>query len=161
MRIDRTKRTDRPAYGQTYMTKLVVAFSDFANALKNDISAEYLFGFLAFCFSFRYFHVQFSPKSVFSSSFYFKIVNLILIFLSFPTSSFFVISPPPSISFLQISLYYPFYFHLSSKYPGANGSTNVVSCPKSEHVLFLAASNIGTTWLEDLSGLSGRIEFNP
>jgi len=60
--------------GQTDMTKVVVAFRNFANALTNDMKAEYLFGVLTFFFSFRYFHIQFSvilsppPASSSSSS---------------------------------------------------------------------------------------------
>jgi hypothetical protein len=53
-----------------------------------------------------------------------------------------VISPLPNISFLQISLYYCFPFHLSSKYSGANGSSNVVSYPKSKKMLHFLLSQI-------------------
>ena len=87
---------------------------------------------------------------VFSASFFVKLFVLILLFLSYPASSF-LSSPPPNISFLQMSLYSHFSFHLSSKFQGAKGTTNVISCPKSENILFLAVSNNGTTRLEGLT----------
>ena len=108
-------QTDRQTDRQTDMTKLVVAFRNFLNALTNDMKAEYLFGVPMFYFSFRYFHLQFSVIFVFSTCFFVKFFVLILLFLSYPTSSFYLTSPPPNISFLQISLYSHFSFHFSWK----------------------------------------------
>jgi len=114
-------------------------------------------GILVWC-SYVLFFLPIFPSSifrnfVFSASSFVKFFVLTLLFLSYPTSSFFLTSPLPNITFLKISLYSHFSFHFSSKYQSAKGTTNDISCPKSENILLLAVSNNGTTKLEGLTAV--------
>ena len=118
MRTGWTKRRDGLADGQTHMTKLYSRFSILRTRLKRHKRRALVRFSCVLLFLPLLLHSVF-PYSVFSSSFFVKIVILILIFLSFSTSTFFLISPLPSIFFPSYFIILSFSFHFSSNYRGA------------------------------------------